>query len=78
MNVNSVAAIGLQGIQKGMQGLSENAASIASVGTTTAPDTANLTEAMVAMKQNELQVAASTAVIKHANESIGTLLDVLA
>ena len=78
MKIDSAAAVGLVGIQKGMQGMRESAASIASEGTTSLPDARNLTEALLTLKQQEMQVSISAKVIEHANEAIGTMLDVLA
>ena len=78
MNIDSVAALGLLGVQKGMQGMRESAASIASAGQASSSDPNSVTEALVALKQQELQVAASAKVIAQANATIGSLIDELA
>jgi len=61
-----------------MQGMRESAASIASAEQASSANANSATEALVALKQHEMQVAASTKVIAQANETIGTLIDTLA
>ena len=78
MNIDSTAALGLMGVQKGMQGMRESAASLASAGQAAASDPNSATEALVALKQHAMQVEISAKVIDQANETLGTLLDVLA
>ena len=79
--VDSVLSVGLQGVQAGVASAREAAQDIASAtappaDTTENTDvTADLTEAVVQLKVSELQVAASTAVIKTADEILGTLVD---
>jgi len=80
--MNSISAYqsGLQGIQRGLNELSRNAADIASArqfSPQTAADT-NLTTSLIGLKQSELQVAMSTKVIEAADNTIGTLLDMFA
>jgi len=78
MSIDSVAASGLQGIQRGMQGMRESAVSLASAAQASSTDPNSPTEALVALQQHAMQVAVSSKVIDQANETIGTLLDVLA
>jgi hypothetical protein len=78
MKVDSVAALGLLGVQKGLQGMRDSATRIASAEQASAASPNSSTEALVALKQHEMQVAASTKVIAQANQTIGTLIDVLA
>jgi len=78
MKVDSVAAQGLLGVQKGIQGMRDSATRIASAEQASSTDPNSVTEALLALKQHEMQVAASTKVIAHANQTIGTLIDVLA
>ena len=71
---------GIQGIQRGMHALRENAQAIASA-TVTQPHNQNpaaepITDALVNLKLNELQVDASVEVIQTASDMIGTLLDI--
>lgn len=78
MSIDSVAALGLLGVQKGLQGASNSAATIASADQAASTDMGSMTEALVALKQQEQQVAASAKTIKAADDMIGTLIDVLA
>ncbi len=75
MTIDSIAALGQLGIQKGVQGVRTSASQIASAGTT-AP--ADMTAALVALKPQELQVAASAKVIEAADDMLGALLDTFA
>ena len=74
MSIDSVSALGLLGVQKGLQGAQASAAQIA--GAT--GDANAMTGALVALKQHELQVAAAAETIKAADEMIGSLIDVFA
>lgn len=78
MSIDSVAALGLAGIQRGMQGARSSAAEIASAGQSASTDAADLTAALVSLKQQEQQVAAASKVVKSADDMIGTLIDDLA
>lgn len=78
MQLDSVAALGLQGIQKGLQGARSSAAQIASADSLRGAGTDNLAQPLVALKQHELQVAASAKVIQQADAMIGSLLDTFA
>ncbi|MBZ0073161.1 MAG: hypothetical protein K8I04_15705 [Gammaproteobacteria bacterium] len=73
MTIDSIAALGQLGIQKGVQGVRTSASQIASAGTTT-----DMTAALVALKPQELQVAASAKVIEAADDMLGALLDTFA
>ncbi len=82
--VNSILSTGLQGVQSGVGTVQRAAEDIVSA-TTTDPETAsgddalaNITEAAVSLKQGEQQVQASAAVVKTADEVLGTLLDTTA
>jgi hypothetical protein len=78
MSIDSVAAVGLLGVQKGMQGAASSASAIANAGQASYTDMRSMTEALVTLKQSEQQVAASAKTIKAADDMIGTLIDVLA
>lgn len=78
MSIDSVAALGLLGVQKGLQGATNSAATIASADQASSPDSKSMTEALVTLKQHEMQVAASAKTIKAADDMVGTLIDVLA
>lgn len=78
MKIDSVASLGLLGIQKGMQGARAAAAEIASAEQAGASSPTDVAAAMIALKQSELQVAASAKTLSTANQMIGSLIDTLA
>ncbi len=78
MKIDSVAALGLAGVQKGLQGARENAAQIASAEQMSSSSPTSVVEPLIGLKQAEMQVAVSAQVIKTADEMIGTLIDELA
>ena len=78
MKIDSVASLGLLGVQKGVQGARAAATDIASAEQTTASSPTDVAASLIALKQSELQVAASAKTISSANEMIGSLIDVLA
>lgn len=78
MSIDSVATLGLLGIQKGLQGARASAAEIASAEQASSSDPNGVTAALLALKQHEMQVAVSAKTVKAADDMIGTLLDVLA
>lgn len=89
--IDSVLSAGLQGVQNGIANAREAARDIVEATTTTpgtifgttdnpgttenTEATASIIEAVVDLKASELQVAASAAVIKTADEVLGTLVD---
>ncbi len=85
MSSISAMHLGLQGIQKGMDGLRRNAHEIASANTLNNPQSANaapsvndVTDALIGLQQNRLQAEASTKVVKTSLDMIGNLLDEMA
>lgn len=79
MNVNSALNTGLQGIQKGMEGVEKAAAQIVRGGVDgAAGSNANLIEPIVELKLYERSVEASAQIVKTADEVLGTLLDTMA
>lgn len=78
MNVDSVASLGLLGVQKGLQGARAAASDIASAEQANASSPTDVAASLIALKLSEQQVAVSAKVISSANEMIGSLLDVLA
>lgn len=66
---------GLQGIQAGLERISVNAHEIA---TAVGGNPLDLTRKLVDIKEAQLQTEASIAVVKVADEVLGTLLDELA
>lgn len=73
---SNVLATGLQGLQGGVARANDAAGKIARAGTTD-PD-GDLTTPLVQLKSSELQVKASAAVVKSADDMIGTLIDIKA
>ncbi len=66
----------ISGIQKGLSGLRKNAADIARAGTQDSGITPEqLTDSIVGMKENALQVKASAKVLQTVNDTIGSLFD---
>lgn len=75
MKIGSPFNQALLGIQRGLQSASQHAADISSATAFQNRDTAGLTGSMVGLVQDRLQVAASTEVLKAADEMIGSLFD---
>jgi len=73
---------GLQSIQKGMNGLNKNAHEIANTksgATTNAnPGVNDVTEPLIDMKMNKLQVEMGAKVIQASSDMMGTLIDIKA
>ena len=90
--VNSILSTCLQGVQSGVDTVKRAAEDIVSAttigpeaGLEADPETAsgddalaNITEAAVSLRRGEQQVQASAAVVKTADEVLGTLLDITA
>lgn len=80
--INNTLSIGIQGIQDGMMGMDNAARKIARGGVDgpqgTAEGAGNLIEPMVDLKVYERSVEASAQVVKVADETLGSLLDVMA
>ena len=78
MGVLSIQSSALQGIQKGLDGVRQNAADIASqeqlsnAGKETVTD---LASSIVGLKENTIQVQASAKVVSALDEVVGTLID---
>ncbi len=69
--------IGIQGIQKGMDGLRQNAQQIASSVTSNSGGN-DIAAPLIEMNLNKLEVELSAKVVKSASDMIGTLLDITA
>tara|TARA_B100002003_G_scaffold73112_1_gene68151 strand:+ start:1460 stop:1705 length:246 start_codon:yes stop_codon:yes gene_type:complete len=80
--INNTLAVGIQGIQDGMVGMENAARKIARAGADgpqgTAEGAGSLVEPIVDLKIYERSVEASAQVVKTANETLGTLLDIMA
>ncbi|MBN7771159.1 flagellar biosynthesis protein FlgE [Marinobacter daepoensis] len=80
--INNTLAVGVQGIQDGMAGMENAARKIARGGVDgpqgTAEGAGDLIESMVDLRLYERSVEASAQVVKTADETLGTLLDIRA
>jgi hypothetical protein len=79
--VGSVLDVGVQGFQNGVRQVNQAATTIARAGTVEPEQATSLDDiatAAVEMKSGELQAKASAAVIKTADEILGTLVDIKA
>jgi hypothetical protein len=63
------------GIQRGMRGAQQHAAQIASAGQFRDDQPTNLVESLAGLRQDQLQVQASAAVVKAYDAMIGSLFD---
>ena len=79
--INNTLAIGIQGIQNGMYGMENAARRIAHAGVDgpqgSAESGSSLIEPIVDLKLYERSVEASAQVVKAADETLGTLLDIM-
>jgi hypothetical protein len=76
MGVLSVQNSALQGIQRGLDGMRQNAADIASADQLNrAGQGTDLETSLVEMTQNKVQVQASAKVVSALDEVVGTLID---
>ncbi len=82
MMINNMLATGIQGVQDGLAGMDNAARKIARGGTDgpqgSAGATGALMEPMVDLKLYQRSVEASAQVVKAADETLGSLLDVMA
>ncbi len=80
--INNTLAIGIQGMQEGMLGMENAARKIARGGVDgpqgSAGSGASLIEPIVDLKLYQRSVEASAQVVKVADETLGTLLDIMA
>lgn len=80
--INNTLAVGIQGIQDGMVGMENAARKIARAGADgpqgNAEGAGSLVEPIVDLKIYERSVEASAQVVKTADETLGTLLDIMA
>ena len=78
MQINSALGNALYGIQKGITGMDKNAAKIASVDAFNSDSAKDIVQPLVDMQSNRLQVEVSAKAMNTIDETIGSLLDVLA
>lgn len=79
--INNTLAVGVQGIQDGMYGMENAARKIARAGADGPQGSAetgnSLIEPIIDLKLYERSVEASSQVVKVADETLGTLLDIV-
>jgi flagellar basal body rod protein FlgG len=78
MNVNTTLNSGLQGIQQGVAGVEKAAAEIVRAGIDGAEGSNDVVEPIIELKLYQRAVEASSQVVRTADETLGTLLDILA
>ncbi|MFT6123480.1 MAG: hypothetical protein ACJASG_002014 [Oleiphilaceae bacterium] len=79
MNISSIQQTGLEGIQRGLQGIEKSASEIVRADLTdNAAGFASFVEPIVDLKLYERSIEASAKVVKVADEVLGTLLDTMA
>lgn len=71
----SAISSGLAGIQRGMQQMDRSASAIARMGTTNEGGAGELATNLVDLMQAKNQVKANVAVVKSADDMLGTLID---
>lgn len=76
MSINSVLSTGLQGVQAGINRANQAGGKIAS--TNISDNTGDLAAPIVDQRIAEIQVKASSAVIKAGDQMLGTLIDIKA
>lgn len=80
--ISNTLGIGIQGVQEGLQGMAVSARQIARGGVDgpqgSAAGAGGLIEPIIDLKLYERSVQASAQVIKTADETLGTLLDISA
>ncbi|HHJ16381.1 MAG TPA: hypothetical protein ENJ80_06745 [Gammaproteobacteria bacterium] len=75
MKIDGALSQAMQGIQRGLNSARGHAAEIASAGQFNDSSPASLVEPLIGLRQDTLQVQASTQVLKAADEMLGTLFD---
>jgi hypothetical protein len=78
MHITSALGNALYGIQKGLTGMDSNAAKIASADAFNSQNPADIAQPLVDMQSNRLQVEVSAKVMKTMDETIGSLIDIVA
>ena len=79
MGVLSVQSSAVLGIQRGLDGLRQNAADIASADQLNqAGKDTDLVGSLVGLEQNKVQVQASAKVVSALDEVVGTIIDIRA
>jgi hypothetical protein len=75
MKIGGAITTAMTGIQRGLSSAQNNAARIASADQFNGDSPSGLAEPLIGLKQDSLQVQASTKVLKAVDEMIGSLFD---
>jgi hypothetical protein len=75
MKVGGAITTAMTGIQRGLSSAENNAARIANADQFNGDSPSALAESLIGLKQDRLQVQASTKVLKGVDEMIGSLFD---
>jgi hypothetical protein len=75
MKIESATSLATIGVQRGMEGVRRNAEKIAGADQFNSRQPGAPVEALVDLKQNQLQVSASTKLLSVIDDMIGTLID---
>ncbi len=75
MKIVSASSLAFIGIQSGMEGVRRNAEIIAGADQVNSSNPGATVEALVDLKENQLQVSASTKLLSVIDDIIGTLID---
>ena len=75
MKIDGALSQAMQGIQRGLSSARGHAAEIASAGQFNDSSPASLVEPMLGLRQDAIQVQASTQVLKAVDEMLGALFD---
>lgn len=75
MKIDSATSLASIGIQRGMEGARRNAEKIAAADQLNNKHPGATVEALVDLKQNQLQVSASARLLSVIDDMIGTLID---
>jgi hypothetical protein len=78
MQIPSALSSALYGIQKGLTGMDKNAAQIAGADAFNSQNPTALANSLVELQNNRMQVEVSAKVMKSLDDTIGTLLNVVA
>ena len=75
---SSLLSVGTQGVQAGIQRANEAALDIARLSVASGEDMSDLTTSLVELSASEQMVAAAAKVVKTADDTLGTLIDIRA
>jgi len=78
MQITSALGSSLNGIQKGLAGIDKNAAQIASAKVFSPPNSADIVQPLMDLRNNHMQAELSVKVMEGLDGTFGTLIDVVA